>query len=104
MPMHEQLKVLREKLVANGATPATLTFVDQRIREAAAVVEPPNAPRVPETMIIRHLTRRNDVRGSDIEVDLLNLLPQDDAKPRVELEEQDYPPKPHSFYKKQKKK
>jgi hypothetical protein len=101
--MYEQLKMLRDKLVANGAQAATLAFVDLRIREAAAVVEPPNAPRVPETMIIRHLNRRNDVRGSDIEVDLLNLLPEDDAKPRVELEEQDYHPKPHSFYKKQKK-
>lgn len=104
MPLYEQLKTLREKLAANQARPATLAFLDLRIREAASVVEPPNAPRVPEPMIIRHLTRRNDVRGTDIEVDLLNLLPQEEARPRIELEEETHRPKPHSFYRKQKKK
>ncbi len=103
MPLYEQLKTIREKLVANNARPATLAFMDQRIREAVSVAEPPNAPRVPEAMIIRHLTRRNDVRGNDIEVDLLNLLPQEEARPRIELEEEIRRPKPHSFYRKQKK-
>ncbi len=104
MPLYEQLKTLRDRLAANNARPATLAFLDQRIREAATVAEPPNSPRVPETMIIRHLTRRNDVRGTDIEVDLLNLLPQEEARPRVELEEEAHRPKPHSFYRKQAKK
>lgn len=103
MPLYEQLKLIRDKLVANRARPTTISFVDQRIREAAAVVEPPSAPRVSERMIIGHLTRRNDVRGSDIEVDLLNLLPEEEAKPQIELEEEIRRPKPHSFYRKQKK-
>jgi len=102
LPLYEQLKTLREKLLANRAQPVTLTFLDQRIRETAGIAEPPNSPRVPESMIIRHLTRRNDVRGTDIEVDLLNLLPQEEFKPRVELEEEIHRPKPHSFYKKKK--
>ena len=32
---------------------------------------------VSENMILRHLVRRSDVRGTDIEIDLLNLMPDD---------------------------
>lgn len=103
MSMYEQLKVIRDKLAANRAQRASIAFIEQRMNEAKAISESPDAPRVSELMILRHLTRRQDVRETDIEVDLLNLLPQDEARPRVELDEVTRQPKPHSFYRKQKK-
>ncbi|TAK31820.1 MAG: hypothetical protein EPO21_16375 [Chloroflexota bacterium] len=104
MSMYEQLKSIRDKLTANRARRASIAFIEQRMSEAKAVPESPSAPYVSEAMIIRHLTRRQDVRETDIEVDLLNLLPQDEAKPRIEIEEVTRQPKPHSFYRQQKKK
>ena len=103
MSMYDQLKNIRAKLVANRVGRASIAFIDQRINEAKAIPETPSAPYISEAMIIRHLTRRQDVRETDIELDLLNLLPQEEAKPRVELDEVTHQPKPHSFYRKQKK-
>ena len=103
MIMYEQLKNIRAKLVANRAGRASIAFIDQRMSEAKAIPETPGAPYISEAMIIRHLTRRQDVRETDIEVDLLNLLPQEESKPRAELDEVTRQPKPHSFYRKQKK-
>ena len=102
MSLTDQLKIIREKLLANRAKPGTVAFLDLRIREAASAPDSPSAPRVPEMMIIRHLTRRTDVRDTDIELDLLNLLPEENSRPRVELEETERQPRPHSFYRKKK--
>ena len=52
------------------------------------------------------LVRRTDVRGTDIEIDLLNLMPDDAPQQRSELEEgvETGPRHSHTYYKEIKKK
>ena len=82
----------------------SIDFIDQRIFEAEP--EMGNNIYVSENMILRHLVRRTDVRGTDIEIDLLNLMPDDAPQQRSELEEgvEVAPKHSHTYYKEMKKK
>jgi hypothetical protein len=101
--VYDTLLNIRQKLEANGAGWDTIDFIDKRIAEAEP--EMGNNIYVSENMILRHLVRRNDVRGTDIEIDLLNLMPDEAPQQRSELEEGvDTGPKhSHTYYKELKK-
>jgi hypothetical protein len=102
--VYDTLLNIRQKLEANGAGYESIDFIDKRIAEAEP--EMGNNIYVSENMILRHLVRRSDVRGTDIEIDLLNLMPDDAPVQRSELEEGvDAGPKhSHTYYKELKKK
>ncbi|MBV9119528.1 MAG: hypothetical protein JOZ39_02385 [Chloroflexi bacterium] len=104
MAVSDTLLNIRQKLEGNQAGDDSLRFIDDRIREAEP--EMGNNIYVSENMILRHLVRRTDVRGTDIEIDLLNLMPDEAPAKRSELEEGvDTGPKhSHTFYRDQKKK
>jgi hypothetical protein len=104
MAVYDTLLNIRQKLEANNAGYDTLDFIEQRILEAEP--EMGNNIYVSENMILRHLVRRTDVRGRDIEIDLLNLMPDDGPERRSELEEgvEAGPKHSHTYYKELKKK
>ena len=104
MAVYDTLLNIRQKLEFNQAGEESLDFIDQRIREAEP--EMGNNIYVSENMILRHLVRRTDVRGTDIEIDLLNLMPDEAPARRSELEEgvDAGPQHSHTFYKEVKKK
>jgi len=102
--VYDTLLNIRQKLEANNAGDESLYFIDARIAEAEP--EMGNNIYVSENMILRHLVRRSDVRGTDIEIDLLNLMPDDAPDRRSELEEgvETGPKHSHTYYKELKKK
>jgi hypothetical protein len=104
LAVYDTLLNIRQKLEVNNAGEDSLQFIDQRIAEAEP--EMGNNIYVSENMILRHLVRRSDVRGTDIEIDLLNLMPDDAPQQRSELEEGiDTGPKhSHTYYKDLKRK
>ncbi|MHB8621445.1 MAG: hypothetical protein ACYDAG_18110 [Chloroflexota bacterium] len=103
MAVYDTLLNIRQKLELNNAGVDSIDFIDKRIKEAEP--EMGNNVYVSENMILRHLVRRPDVRGTDIEIDLLNLMPDEAPAQRSELEEGvAEAPKPHSFYQQLKKK
>ncbi|HUZ78104.1 MAG TPA: hypothetical protein VMV93_11045 [Chloroflexota bacterium] len=104
MAVYDTLLTIRQKLETNQAGTESLTFIDARLREAEPEIG--NNIYVSENMILRHLVRRTDVRGTDIEIDLLNLMPDETPREvRSELEEGvREAPKPHSFYQDAKRK
>ena len=104
MAVYDTLLNIRQKLEANNAGDDSLDFIDRRIAEAEP--EMGNNIYVSENMILRHLVRRTDVRGTDIEIDLLNLMPDDMPQQRSELEEGvDTGPKhSHNYYRDLKRK
>jgi hypothetical protein len=103
LAVYDTLLNIRQKLEANNAGYPTITFIDERIREAEP--EMGNNIYVSENMILRHLVRRTDVRGTDIEIDLLNLMPDDAPAQRSEIEQGvQEGPRPSSYYKALKKK
>lgn len=103
MAVYDTLLNIRLKLESNNAGYPTIDFIDDRIREAEP--EMGNNIYVSENMILRHLVRRTDVRGTDIEIDLLNLMPDDAPTQRSELEEGVREgPKSHAYYQQLKKK
>ena len=104
MAVYDTLLNIRQKLEANNAGDDTLDFIDRRIAEAEP--EMGNNIYVSENMILRHLVRRTDVRGTDIEIDLLNLMPDEAPTRRSELEEEvEVAPKhSHTYYRELKKK
>jgi len=101
--VYDTLLNIRQKLEINQAGDESLRFIDDRIHEAEP--EMGNNIYVSENMILRHLVRRTDVRGTDIEIDLLNLMPDEAPVRRSELEEGvDTGPKhSHTFYRDQKR-
>lgn len=104
MAVYDTLSNIRQKLEANNAGEDSLHFIDLRMAEAEP--EMGNNIYVSENMILRHLVRRSDVRGTDIEIDLLNLMPDDGPQQRSELEEgiETGPRHSHTYYKDLKKK
>ena len=103
MAVYDTLLNIRQKLESNNAGYETLDFIDQRVREAEP--EMGNNIYVSENMILRHLVRRTDVRGTDIEIDLLNLMPDEAPERKSELEEGVREgPKTHAYYQQLKKK
>lgn len=84
MAVYDTLLNIRQKLEGNGAGDDSLRFIDDRVREAEPEIG--NNIYVSETMILRHLLRRSDVRDTDIEIDLLNLMPDDAPQQRSEIE------------------
>ena len=104
MAVYDTLLNIRQKLEVNNAGEESLRFIDDRILEAEP--EMGNNIYVSENMILRHLVRRSDVRGTDIEIDLLNLMPDDAPDRRSELEEgvETGPKHSHTYYKELKKK
>ena len=103
LAVYDTLLNIRQKLEANNAGYPTITFIDDRIREAEP--EMGNNIYVSENMILRHLVRRTDVRGTDIEIALLNLMPDDAPQQRSEIEEGVHEgPRPRSYYQALKKK
>jgi hypothetical protein len=104
LAVYDTLLNIRQKLEANSAGQDSIDFIEQRMVEAEP--EMGNNIYVSENMILRHLVRRSDVRGTDIEIDLLNLMPDDAPQQRSELEEGvDAGPKhSHTYYKEIKKK
>lgn len=104
MAVYDTLLNIRQKLEANNAGEDSLNFIDLRIMEAEP--EMGNNIYVSENMILRHLVRRTDVRGTDIEIDLLNLMPEETPRERSELEEgvETGPKHSHTYYKELKKK
>jgi len=104
LAVYDTLLNIRAKLEANGAGWDSIEFIDKRIAEAEP--EMGNNIYVSENMILRHLVRRTDVRGTDIEIDLLNLMPDETPQRRSELEEGiDTGPKhSHTYYKEMKRK
>lgn len=99
MAVYDTLLNIRQKLEANGAGYDSIDFIDKRIAEAEP--EMGNNIYVSENMILRHLVRRTDVRGTDIEIDLLNLMPDDLPERRSEIEEgvETGPKHSHTYYK-----
>src|SRR6185312_9888660 len=83
--VYDTLLNIRSRLEANNAGEDSLNFIDLRLQEAEPEIG--NNIYVSENMILRHLVRRTDVRGTDIEIDLLNLMPDDAPQQRSELEE-----------------
>ncbi|HVA24360.1 MAG TPA: hypothetical protein VMW62_08205 [Chloroflexota bacterium] len=104
MAVYDTLSNIRQKLEANNAGDDSLHFMELRMAEAEP--EMGNNIYVSENMILRHLVRRTDVRGTDIEIDLLNLMPDDAPQQRSELEEgvEVGPKHSHTYYKEIKKK
>lgn len=104
MAVYDTLLTIRQKLENNQAGGESLDFIDQRIREAEP--EMGNNIYVSENMILRHLVRRQDVRGTDIEIDLLNLMPDEAPQRRSELEEgvEQAPKHSHTYYREMKRK
>ena len=104
MAVYDTLLNIRQKLEANQAGEESLLFIDERLRDAEPEIG--NNIYVSENMILRHLVRRQDVRGTDIEIDLLNLMPDEAPQRLSELEEGvDTGPKhSHTFYREQKRK
>ena len=104
MAVYDTLANIRQKLEANNAGEDSLHFIELRMAEAEP--EMGNNIYVSENMILRHLVRRTDVRGTDIEIDLLNLMPDDAPQQRSELEEgvETGPKHSHTYYKEIKKK
>ncbi len=103
MALYEQLALIKEKLEAIGrANPDTVSFLDARMKEAAAL--PSNMPHMSELTILRRLMGRRDVRDTEIEMDLLALMPDDEPEARSEIESTAVhsTPRSHSFYKHQK--
>jgi len=100
--VYDTLLNIRQKLEFNNAGDDSLRFIDDRLRDAEP--EMGNNIYVSENMILRHLVRRSDVRGTDIEIDLLNLMPDEAPQRRSELEEGvDTGPKhSHTYYREQK--
>ena len=84
LAVYDTLSNIRLKLEANNAGEDSLHFIELRMAEAEP--EMGNNIYVSENMILRHLVRRSDVRGTDIEIDLLNLMPDDAPQQRSELE------------------
>ena len=103
MAVYDTLLNIRQKLEANQAGDESLAFIDERLRDAEPEIG--NNIYVSENMILRHLVRRTDVRGTDIEIDLLNLMPDEAPVRRSELEEgvETGPKHSHTFYREQKK-
>lgn len=104
MAVYDTLSNIRQKLEANNAGEDSLHFMELRMAEAEP--EMGNNIYVSENMILRHLVRRTDVRGTDIEIDLLNLMPDDAPQQRSELEQgvETGPKHLHTYYKEIKKK
>lgn len=98
MAVYDTLLNIRQKLEANNAGDDSLNFIDLRLQEAEPEIG--NNIYVSENMILRHLVRRTDVRGTDIEIDLLNLMPDDAPRERSELEEgvETGPKHSHTYY------
>ena len=98
MAVYDTLLNIRAKLENNSAGQESLDFIDNRLREAEPEIG--NNIYVSENMILRHLVRRTDVRGTDIEIDLLNLMPDDAPAQRSELEEgvETGPKHSHTYY------
>ena len=104
MAVYDTLSNIRQKLEANNAGDDSLNFIELRMAEAEP--EMGNNIYVSENMILRHLVRRTDVRGTDIEIDLLNLMPDEAPQQRSELEQgvEAGPKHSHTYYKEEKKK
>jgi hypothetical protein len=104
LAVYDTLSNIRQKLEANNAGEDSLHFIELRMAEAEP--EMGNNIYVSENMILRHLVRRTDVRGTDIEIDLLNLMPDDAPQQRSELEEgvNTGPKHSHTYYKEEKEK
>lgn len=102
MPLYDQLGTIKQKLLDQGRNhPATMAFLDARMREAAAL--PPNMPYISELSILRRLATRRDVRDTDIEMDLLALMPDEEPEVTADVETEIHStPRNHSFYKHQK--
>jgi len=104
LAVYDTLLNIRQKLEGNNAGYDSISFIDARLLEAEP--EMGNNIYVSESMILRHLVRRTDVRGTDIEIDLLNLMPEETPREqRSEIDEATREaPKTHAYYLEQKKK
>lgn len=116
MNAYEQLLVIRDKLEHNGASEDSIDLVDKFLERSSA--ERQSDTNVPMVMMVRHLLRQREANDNyAIYNDLQELL--EAAQPgsgtasisRRNEEEDDAPyayeeerkPRPHSFYKQQKK-
>ncbi|MGI8644171.1 MAG: hypothetical protein ACR2LS_08640 [Thermomicrobiales bacterium] len=107
MNVLEGLRILRARLVANGANPATLTLVDQ-IMKRAALPAAASAAAQSQSQLVRMLMR-NPVTDANVDIynDLARLeeeLSTYGAQRREEQELLDARPMPKTkkFYKEQK--
>lgn len=107
MNVLEGLRILRARLVANGAKPATLNLVDQ-IMKRAALPAAASAAAQSQTQLVRMLMR-NPVTDANVDIynDLARLEEELSAHSELRRQEQELldarpMPKTKKFYKEQK--
>jgi hypothetical protein len=107
MNAYEQLLAIRDRLELNGASEDSIDMIDKYLDRAESERE--SSANVPLAMMLKHLLRQREALDSDAIYNDLQELIDGERPPRRDEDavpyawEEEKRPKPHSFYKQQKK-